>query len=69
VVDRNVHKQGQMMPGAQLLVREPEALVTEQPDYVVMLAWNFAEEILQQQSEYREKGGKFIIPVPSPRIV
>ena len=69
VVDRNVHKQGQMMPGAQLLVREPEALVTEQPDYVVMLAWNFADEILQQQSEYREKGGKFIIPVPSPRIV
>lgn len=69
VVDRNVHKQGQMMPGAGLLVREPEALVTERPDYVLMLAWNFADEILQQQTEYSKSGGKFIVPVPQPKII
>ena len=69
VADRNVHKQGQLMPGARLPVREPEALVTDQPDYVLMLAWNFADEILQQQTDYRRAGGRFIVPVPTPRII
>jgi len=69
VVDRNVHKQGKFMPGQKLPIRPPEALLEEQPDVTVMLAWNFAEEILEQQAEYRAAGGQFIIPVPDPVIV
>lgn len=69
VVDRNVHKQGKYMPGKQIPIRSPEALLEEMPDFVLMLAWNFADEILEQQKEYRKRGGQFVIPVPEPRVL
>jgi SAM-dependent methyltransferase len=69
VVDRNVHKQGTYMPGTNQYVLAPEALLERRPDYVLLLAWNFADEIIAQQHEYLAAGGRFIVPVPTPEVI
>jgi hypothetical protein len=69
VVDRSTIKQGYYTPGTHLPIYSPAMLLEEKPDYVLLLTWNFADEILQQQAEYRKQGGRFIIPIPELKVV
>ena len=69
VADRNVHKQGRHMPGNHIPIVAPERILEDQPDALLILPWNFKDEIISQQAEYAARGGRFIVPVPNPRIL
>lgn len=62
-------KIGLYTPGAHIPIFPDSTLIERQPDYALLLAWNFADEIIENLKDYRKKGGKFIIPIPEPRIV
>jgi len=68
-VDRNPMKIGMLTPGSHLPVLPVETLLERQPDYLLILAWNFAGEIMAQQDEYRRRGGRCIIPIPMPQVL
>ena len=69
VTEKSKLKIGKYTPGTHLPVLGDEALTERRPDYALLLAWNFAEEIIKNIDGYRRAGGKFIVPIPSPRII
>lgn len=66
IVDRSPLKQGLYTPGSHIPIVPVERLLQDQPDAVVLFAWNFVDEVLRQQAEYCRRGGRFIVPIPSP---
>jgi len=69
VADRSTYKQGLLTPGTHIPVVAADRLAGMKPDFALLLTWNFAEEILRQQAEYRSQGGRFIVPVPEVKIL
>ena len=69
VVDRNTHKHGLHMPGVHVPIHAPERLLEDQPDYVLLVAWNYKDEVVRQQASYLERGGRFILPIPAVEIL
>ncbi len=69
IADKSPYKVGKFSPGSHIPVKPVEYLLQTRPDYLLLTAWNFKDEILEQQKEYLAGGGRFIIPIPSPCIV
>lgn len=68
-VDKSSLKVGRYTPGMHIPVLPVSTLSERQPDYVLLLAWNFADEIVRQQKTYLNRGGRFLIPLPEPRVI
>jgi len=69
LVDKNPLKHGMFSPNTRIPIRDVSAIGEEHPDVMVMLAWNFFDEIRQQQSGFAAKGGQFLVPLPTPRLL
>jgi 2-polyprenyl-3-methyl-5-hydroxy-6-metoxy-1,4-benzoquinol methylase len=68
-VDRSPLKEGRLLPGTRIPVFAPDFIFEDKPDYVLILPWNIQSEIMEQMANIRNWGGKFIVPIPEPRIL
>ncbi len=69
LTEKSSLKIGKFCPGMHIPVVTDEKLLEDKPDYAIILAWNFAEEIMNNLRKYKKSGGKFLIPIPTPKIV
>ncbi len=67
-VDRNPYKQGKFLPGTRIPIFPVEKIDEAKPDYVLILPWNFKDEIMKQMARIREWGGKFVVPIPDAKV-
>ncbi|MGL5807537.1 MAG: methyltransferase domain-containing protein [Xenococcaceae cyanobacterium] len=67
-VDRNPYKQGKFLPGTHIPIYHPDRILETKPDYVLILPWNFKDEIIKQMSSIKDWGGKFVVPIPEVKI-
>jgi hypothetical protein len=67
-VDRNPYKQGKFLPGTHIPILHPDQIRATRPDFVMILPWNFKDEIMEQVGYIREWGGKFIVPIPEAQV-
>jgi hypothetical protein len=68
-VDRSPHKQGLFLPGSHLPIKSPKNILETKPDYIIILAWNLKDEIMEQMKDVRGWGCKFVIPIPEVKIL
>ena len=69
LTDTTPIKQNKLSPGMHIPIVPDSYLLNNQPDYALLLAWNFAEEIIRNLNKFKLRGGKFIIPIPMPKII
>ena len=69
VVDDTPAKQGKFYPGNHLPIVSRDVLQSEKPDYLLLLAWNFADELMKNTSEYGARGGRYVIPIPALQVI
>lgn len=69
IIDNTPFKQNKVTPGSWIPICPPENLLRDQPDYALILAWTFANEIISREQEYKNRGGRFIVPIPFPQTV
>ncbi len=69
VVDRSPHKQGRYLPGSHLRVLDPDHVRRDRPDYLLLLAWNLQDEIIDQMADVREWGCRFVTPIPTVQVL
>ena len=69
IADKNTLKQDLYTPGTHIPVVSTKKILETKPDYILILAWNMADEIIQQQKKFQDAGGKFIIPLPEFKLV
>lgn len=69
IVDKNSYKHGKFMGGNHIPILSLDAIYTHKPDYILILAWNFADEIMTEHQLYKQTGGHFIIPIPKLEIL
>jgi len=67
-VDRSPHKQGQFLPGTHIPIHHPDKIKQTRPDYLVILPWNLRQEVMEQMGYIREWGGRFVVPIPEPKV-
>lgn len=69
IIDNTPFKQNRLAPGSWIPVRPPDRLLADQPDFALLLAWTYADEIIARETDYQRRGGRFIVPIPSPKVV
>lgn len=69
VVDAATSKQGKFLPGSHIPILAPDQITLEKPDFVLILPWNIADEVMQQQGHIRQWGGKFVTAIPQLKVL
>ncbi len=69
IVDDNPDRQNLFSPGCHIPIISPDKIYSDRPDYILITAWRFAEDIIKKHAAYLENGGQFIVPLPEIRII